>query len=143
MKQRWFTTDFSSIGSLPKIPGVYVLYRDNKVVYVGQSVNIRQRLKNHFAGSHSKHISNCTKSKIKIKYRVNFRIGAWAMLEQRLIAKLKPEWNKTVESSWKELLKDSRLSPYYSPLLYKPKPRPKPVGITINRKRHYARRQNH
>lgn len=46
----------ASIDQLPKAPGVYYFYdAQDKLLYVGKSVNIRQRVLSHFSQDHSNH----------------------------------------------------------------------------------------
>lgn len=42
------------IDNLPESPGVYLFYdRDNMPLYIGKSINIRERVLNHFSSDHS------------------------------------------------------------------------------------------
>lgn len=38
---------FSDIEELPKKPGIYIMYKRNKIIHVGSTKNIRQRLNTH------------------------------------------------------------------------------------------------
>lgn len=40
--------------ALPKAPGVYVFYQDDSPVYAGLTRNLRQRMRNHIAGTAAK-----------------------------------------------------------------------------------------
>jgi hypothetical protein len=39
--------------NFPKTSGIYLIYEDNRVIYVGQSKNLRRRLKQHLSSSDS------------------------------------------------------------------------------------------
>lgn len=42
------------LDKLPESPGVYIFYGENKIpLYVGKSINIRERVLSHFAGDHT------------------------------------------------------------------------------------------
>jgi hypothetical protein len=97
----WTTAKYGSDqwDSLPKIPACYVLYYDGKLVYVGSTSNLRHRITSYrirysygnsvFIGSDYNEVSTVT-----LKYRLTRKYGDWAMIELRLIRKLKPQLNK-------------------------------------------------
>lgn len=86
-------------GALPKCAGVYVIYFDGKPVYVGQSVNVANRIAGHKFrhGYGPTFITPWTDlpntARVTVKVKPSKRLGDWAMLEIRLIARLQPEFN--------------------------------------------------
>jgi len=83
---------------VPEVPGCYVIFGDGEVVYVGQTVNMRMRMRSH--GIRIWHYSAQFKtpwgnfSELYGKRRVSKRYGDWAMVEVRLINRLNPPGNK-------------------------------------------------
>lgn len=85
---------------LPQSPGVYVIYIGGEIVYIGQSVNIRNRI----CGYNLRYgYSPCihtpwgdypAHTPIVAKIKLSKRLGDWAMWEIRLIARLKPMFNR-------------------------------------------------
>ncbi len=75
---------------LPDCPGVYVLYWHGELIYVGSTVSVLNRLEDHR-----------TEGLIRfdrVKYKLTRKMGDWAMIEVRLIARLRPRLNiKTCE----------------------------------------------
>ena len=72
--------------SLPKEPGVYAIFQDDRLIYVGSSTNLRGRMSGHrvrFSGHKN----------ISIRARIVRRAGDWFRREYRLIVRLKPELN--------------------------------------------------
>jgi hypothetical protein len=96
-RARWYSCD-SAMG-MPPLPGVYVVIVDGRVLYVGQSENIRTRVG-------SDHSIRCldgilktpwgdfpVRDKFQIKFKISRCLGDWAMWEVRLIKRLRPECN--------------------------------------------------
>jgi excinuclease UvrABC nuclease subunit len=85
--------------ALPKCAGVYVIYFDGRPVYVGQSVNVANRLAGHkLRHAYARYIITPwvdvpDTTRITVKVKPSRRLGDWAMLEIRLIARLQPEFN--------------------------------------------------
>jgi excinuclease UvrABC nuclease subunit len=77
-------------------PGVYVIYLDDRLAYIGQGKDLRRRLLTHNIASDAYgYITpwiSCSDLKIKFKY--SQKKGDWLMLEYRLINRLKPNGNK-------------------------------------------------
>lgn len=73
---------YQNRSDVPTSCGVYVLYQNNKVVYVGASKNIRKRFSNHRVKDWDS---------VKIKPMITF--GAAHTLEEKLISKLDPPLN--------------------------------------------------
>lgn len=84
---------------LPKCAGVYVIYLDGRPVYLGQSVNVANRIAGHrLRHSYARYIITPwvdvpDTTRITVKVKPSKRLGDWAMLEIRLIARLQPEYN--------------------------------------------------
>lgn len=81
---------------LPEKPGVYIFYADSQTpLYVGKSVNIRERVKSHFANDHT------STKEMKIAQQIQHietittsgELGA-LMKESQLIKKLQPLYNR-------------------------------------------------
>lgn len=98
---RWQSFTRQTIGNVPDCPGVYVFVVNGVVVYVGQSMRMRERLYTHkIRAGYSKNIilpwceisSTCS---LIIKCKPSRRMGDWAMWEIRLIHRLQPEHNRT------------------------------------------------
>lgn len=93
---RWKETDAYQ---LPARPGVYAMYRDGHIVYIGQSVNIATRFVGHRLSTIPK--NNCKPHEIRVKYKLSNKMGEWLSQEYRLIGRLKPVWNKAIDG-WEE-----------------------------------------
>jgi len=84
---------------LPRVAGVYVIYVGKAAVYVGQSVNVANRLAAHnIRFGYGRHIHTPwgdvpDNYPITAKVKLSRRMGDWAMWEIRLIARLKPQFN--------------------------------------------------
>jgi len=85
---RWVS--FAAFGEhrLPPYPCCYVVYSaDGALLYVGQTLNLRDRFSAHkTAGSFS--------PDARLKVRFGTRYGDWAMREARLIYRLRPPMNR-------------------------------------------------
>ena len=99
MSTKWLKINAHQNHTIPAAPGVYVVYLSNNVVYVGQSNNLRVRFARHNIrfGYASNLITPwgefpATK-KLEIKAKLSRRVGDWAMLEIRLIHRLRPRFN--------------------------------------------------
>ncbi len=81
---------------IPEAPGVYLFYGDNNVVlYIGKSINMRQRVMSHFSGDHR--VSKAMRIAQQIR-RIECRrtageLGA-LLLESRLVKQLAPVHNR-------------------------------------------------
>lgn len=81
----------------PDSPGCYVIYVDDRIVYVGQTTSLLKRLRSykfnyaHYSGVVKTPWGNC--ERIRVKYRIPKRYGEWAMTELRLIKRLQPIYN--------------------------------------------------
>jgi hypothetical protein len=82
-------------GHAHNLPGIYVIYLDGKLSYVGQSNTPKYRFCQHKFRSYEYYETPWGKFKnmyAKIKYPSKY--GVEAMIEKRLIKKLKPVFNK-------------------------------------------------
>ena len=91
--------------SLPELPGVYQLYDDEKIIYIGKAKNLKKRVSSYFSKNHeSKKTKLLVKSIRKIeKIIVDTEMDA-LLLENNLIKKYKPKYNI--------LLKDDKSYPW-------------------------------
>ncbi len=95
---KWVKFDPIESWTLPSLPCCYVFYLDGIPSYVGQSNNLKRRILNHFLEPmrYSARIEtpwgNFREVFIKCKFPKKY--GEWAMLELRLIRKLRPKFNK-------------------------------------------------
>jgi DNA polymerase-3 subunit epsilon len=87
--------DRRSFDDLPELPGVYLLYgADGELLYVGKSINIRDRVRSHFSGDHAsaKEMEICRQVQ-RVEYRQTAgELGA-LLLESKLIKELRPIYN--------------------------------------------------
>ena len=85
----------STVDELPKAPGVYYFYDSNdKLLYVGKSVNIKQRVMSHFSQDHSNHKDQKINQRLAhiSSQRTPSDFGA-QLLESREIKNLFPLFN--------------------------------------------------
>jgi hypothetical protein len=79
---------------MPEFPhstGCYVLYLDELLAYVGQSSNLQWRI-----AIHEKNLrEHLDGRRLTVKIRYSRKYGDWAMVELRLIRRLKPPYNST------------------------------------------------
>lgn len=69
----FYTFNEHNVDNAPAQPGVYALYRDRKLTYVGKaSSSIRTRLQDHYAGRDGQ----CTRASTQYKREVTSRPGA-------------------------------------------------------------------
>jgi DNA polymerase-3 subunit epsilon len=87
--------DQQAVESLPESCGVYLLHgKDGELLYVGKSVNIRERVRSHFSSDHtsSREMKMCQQV-----HRVEARTTAGELgallLESKLIKELRPIYN--------------------------------------------------
>jgi len=84
---------------MPYIPGVYAVYFDNALVYIGSTNNLKNRFSCHyFRYVHAKNIHTPwqdipNSTVITVKFRATKKLGEWAMREVRLIYRLRPLFN--------------------------------------------------
>lgn len=88
--------DLAMIDGLPEAPGVYLLYGENNLpLYVGKSVNIRQRVMSHFTAdvTSAKEMSLSQQVRRIEHIRTGGEIGA-LLKEAALVKKLQPTHNR-------------------------------------------------
>lgn len=91
---RWRST--KSLVLMPQVSCCYAIYIEGKLVYVGSALNLRTR----FAAHQIAYGRICCRpfrgdpSTALVKYRPSVRYGDWAMVELRLIDRLKPILNQ-------------------------------------------------
>jgi excinuclease UvrABC nuclease subunit len=80
--------------NLPARPGVYAIYLSGELVYIGSSGNMRKRFAVH---AHNKNeVGRLLREEIErvvIKFRATRKYGDWAMVELRLLRRLRPPLN--------------------------------------------------
>lgn len=87
------------LSSLPRCPGVYAIYFDDELVYVGQSNDVGARLIRHrIQYGYARNIHTPWGSipdtvNVTAKVKRSRVLGDWAMWEIRLICRLKPRFN--------------------------------------------------
>ena len=88
--------DLTMIDGLPESPGVYLFYGENDLpLYVGKSVNIRQRVRSHFTAdvTSAKEMSLSQQVRRIEHIRTGGEIGA-LLKEAALVKKLQPTHNR-------------------------------------------------
>ena len=86
------------VNTLPHSPGVYIFYgQGDSVLYVGQSVDIKNRVRSHFTDSLSRSRENRLHHQVTHIESITTTgsLGA-ALLESRLIKKLMPVYNRAL-----------------------------------------------
>jgi len=81
---------------IPTSGGVYAIYGDGELIYIGESDSVRRRLSSHrIRYSYSNYIITPWGNfqAVKIKVRCCQRFAEWAMIERRLIRRLMPPAN--------------------------------------------------
>ena len=94
---KWISHDPICEVCYPGRAGCYVIYGDGRLLYVGQSSNVRSRLAIHrkrWQWRHGPIVTNWgTFSSMLVKVRYSEKSGDWLMREYRLINRLKPPMN--------------------------------------------------
>lgn len=80
----------------PSSAACYVIFEGRKLLYIGSAVNLRSRLCGHriYEGLIGYREGACDPKKVTVAYRPSLRVGDWAMVEIRLIRRLKPPLNR-------------------------------------------------
>jgi DNA polymerase III subunit epsilon len=88
-----------ALDALPSTPGVYIFHGDDEApLYVGKSINLKQRVASHFAGDHrlAKDLS-ISQTIRRIEHRETVgELGA-LLLEAKLVKDLKPLHNRMLK----------------------------------------------
>ncbi len=90
---------------MPLLPGVYLMKKENKIIYIGKAKNLRNRVTSYFNREHdSEKTKELVKNIEKIEYIIcNSEVDA-LILENNLIKKHMPKYNI--------MLKDEKTYPY-------------------------------
>ena len=89
------SVDQQSIEKLPETCGVYLLHgKEGELLYVGKSVNIKERVRSHFSNDHtsSREMKMCQQVQRVEARPTAGELGA-LLLESRLIKELRPVYN--------------------------------------------------
>lgn len=95
-----------SLEKLPESSGVYIFYgEDNYPIYIGKSVNIRDRVLSHFSNEHSsaKEIQISTQVRAIEPIKTAGELGA-LLLESTLIKKYQPIYNQQLRYARKMII---------------------------------------
>ena len=76
---------------LPDVAGVYVFYFASGKLYIGSTINLRNRLSDHSVFHEARLRLDIP---MAVKYKICIKYGCWLMLEARLIKRLEPSFNK-------------------------------------------------
>lgn len=85
---RWTTYNYDLISKVPNKSGVYVIFYGEEAVYVGQSENLRKRLRYH------EYLGPSVREGSIVKVRLCPKLGEWRMIEFRLLRRLRPRLNR-------------------------------------------------
>jgi excinuclease UvrABC nuclease subunit len=84
---------------LPNTPAVYAIYIEHTLVYVGQTIDLRNRIAAYkFRYGYANQVitpwgDHKDDSGVYIKFSTSRKYGDWAMRELRLIKRLQPQCN--------------------------------------------------
>ena len=101
------------LDSLPDCPGVYIFYGDNDTpLYIGKSVNIRDRVLSHFSSDHisGKEMKLSREVKRIETLKTAGELGA-LLLESSLVKKLQPIYNRTLRINKKLIALKKKINP--------------------------------
>jgi len=95
---RWIKVDpFDLPNPLPESPAVYAIFANLELVYIGETVNIRNRISTHgfYLARYSTSIRWRGKwyRDLTLKIKYSKRFGEESMAERRLIRRLSPKLN--------------------------------------------------
>jgi DNA polymerase-3 subunit epsilon len=80
---------------LPRLPGVYWFLDGRDVpLYVGKATNLRQRVRSYFSGDDRRQVGGLLRETAAVRYHVASSTLEAAVLEARLIHRLKPRYNR-------------------------------------------------
>lgn len=86
--------------ALPNVPAVYAVFIDGSLVYVGQTVDLRNRFSEHnirYGYARILITPWCDVPEtavLSLRFSRSRKYGDWAMRELRLIRRLKPRFNQ-------------------------------------------------
>ena len=95
-RSNWIKYTVENNYTIEPKPACYVVYLNGKLVYVGQSANTKKRIQNHgFRFGYSNVIYTPWGQADDVLFKVKYtkKYGDWAMIELRLIKRLKPKYN--------------------------------------------------
>jgi excinuclease UvrABC nuclease subunit len=102
MPSRWKIADWRTEAwcEIPAEAGVYVIYVNGHLLYIGSSCNLKKRLNTrriNFATGGPYEIKTPWgwADSVKVKYSKSKKFGDWLMREVRLIRRIRPEDNRT------------------------------------------------
>lgn len=96
---RWVMFDPIGGFDMPSAPAVYAVYFGPELVYIGQTSDLRARFSQHKfsrgpgGDTHTPWGALDTAIQVKVKAKISRRYGDWAMIELRLLRKLRPRLN--------------------------------------------------
>jgi hypothetical protein len=83
---------------VPELAACYAIFGDGRLVYVGSTENLAERMQGHgfklARYSNTIHTAWGAFANVIIKYRASLKYGDWAMVELRLIRRLQPTGNR-------------------------------------------------
>jgi len=95
MTDQMHTLRKETIDELPGNPGVYYFYRDETPLYIGKSIDIRQRVRSHFYDrKKDSRKQRLFSSANRLEYRETVGELSALLLESREIKNLRPLYNK-------------------------------------------------
>jgi hypothetical protein len=105
--RNWHKFDMLFPGDFPALPCCYVLYSNDKIIYIGSTINLYKRFYGDHRITHTSHFDKKTKSiyyrfqtkwgefeNLYVKVRFSDFLGDWAQKEIYFIHRLKPMFNK-------------------------------------------------
>jgi len=102
-----------------RVPGVYVLFRGEVAVYVGQSQDVYQRIREHaYPTSKSKHAFRGGFDHFSVITRESLENRL--KLEKYLISAFRPEGNKTMEGKSRLAFMEILSDPAFAPTVHTP-----------------------
>ena len=93
---RWVRLSKVEAHHIPELSACYVVFSGKKVLYVGSATKLYSRLVHGHRildGTIGYRKDACNPKKITVAYRPSVKLGDWAMVEIRLIKRLKPSLN--------------------------------------------------
>ena len=97
-KETSLSQAIQSEGGVPKESGVYVVQHEGEIAYVGRSVDLHRRLKEHAGGAGNKEIAKHS-GQVTVQVTTTGSEEAAKELEAKIIEKHDPDWNKRLETT--------------------------------------------
>lgn len=93
-RRRWRRFNPRDSTTLPKGAGVYVVHLHGRAIYIGSSTTLSHRYRQHIHGLRYSEEKNWPAIMgLKGKYFSSKKFGDWAMIELRLVRRLRPDFN--------------------------------------------------